>query len=265
MLARRSRSDSVRTAIAILLVLVTAMPASAMPLRRAAQQRDTICQAQFGQAIARGTATGVAASCWRIGPIQLGMPEAAVEQRIGQAVASADRRTDGSASGPPRAFHATLHAFSSTPGPPVRHGRAALRLAELLYEKGRLIAIDTAPGARIDGGACPGRPSRSGDVTPVDVAARGGPLLRFAGVTVGDPLDALGRAFGRSPSGNRSRDWYSYLPVPISVDVDPDRAAIVGFTIATDAQALTTSLLPILHLQRDAACRLITIQFALQP
>jgi hypothetical protein len=260
MLVPRPRSDSVKT-VAILLALLIAASAAAAPPRRPTSPDDALCRIQFRRAVAGRPAADIAAPCWRIGPIALGMREAAVEQRIGRPVAATDRST--TRPGPHRVFHATLHAFSAMPGAPVQHGRARLGLTELLYDDGTLVAIDTAPGARIDGFACPGGATSSATAKEVEIDARTGPLLRFATVEAGDPLATLGRVFGKPPSGNRSRDWFTYLPVPISVDVDPDRAAIVGFTIATDAQTLTTSFLPMLHRQHDATCRLTAIQFAL--
>ena len=153
MLVPRPRSVSVKT-VAILLALLTAASAAAPPPRRPTSPDDALCRIQFRRAVAGRPAADIAAPCWRIGPIALGMREAAVEQRIGRPAATTDRST--TTPGPHRVFHATLHAFSAMPGALVQHGRARLRLTELLYDDGTLVAIDTAPGARIDGFACPG-------------------------------------------------------------------------------------------------------------
>ena len=248
--------------VAILLALLIAASAAAASPRQPTSPDDALCRIQFRRAVAGRPAADIAAPCWRIGAIALGMREAAVEQRIGRPVAATDRST--TMPGPHRVFHATLHAFSAMPGALVQNGRARLRLTELLYDDGTLVAIDTAPGARIDGFACPGGDTSSATAKEVEIDARTGPLLRFATVEAGDPLAALERVFGRSPLGNRSRDWFTYLPVPIGIAVDPDRAVILGFTIATDDEALTSAALSIVHLQRDAACSLTAIQFALR-
>ena len=188
------------------------------------------------------------------------MAEAEVERRLGPPVATAEPSVTGSARHRP--YRATLYAFAD--GPLVNAGRGRMRLAELRYEGGRLTAIDNDPGARIDGGACKSDPRRPSPLNAVELRAPAGPLLSFAGVKVGDPLLSLEHRFGRAPSGNASRDWYSYLPVPISFDVDPETTAIIGFAVATDDQALTTSILPRLHLRRDrTTCALSSIHFEL--
>ncbi len=157
-----------------------------------------------------------------------------------------------------------LYAFPARGAGLVVAGQADLRLAELRYERGRLAAIDNAPGARIDGYECASRARRRPASETISVSALAGPMLRFSGVGVGEPLSVLQHRFGRTPTSNASKDWYSYLPVPISFDVDPDRDKVVGFAVAADDEALTTSALPELHLQRDpATCELESIRFGL--
>ncbi len=135
-------------------------------------------------------------------------------------------------------------------------------MAELRFLDKRLVAIDTEPPFTMTSAPCsqgnfPSRPDE------VDGAARAGPLLRILGTGVGDPLSQVRKRFGRSPAASRSRDWYSYLPIPLSFDVDRNR--ITGFEVARDEASLTAERpWPRLYLHHVAAtCRLTGIDFAL--
>lgn len=212
------------------------------------------CRTAITEAVARESAAKIPAHCWRMGPLTLGMKRAEVEERIGSPVATANVV-------PHTLYGAALYAFPANPNRP---GSVAVRLVELRYERARLVAIDTAPGARIASTPCGGRLHTRTDIS-VDVGANAGPLLRFGGVAVGDPTTALSAKFGRIPDANASQDWLNYLPVPISFDVDPDRQRVTGIAIATNDDALTSSVAPQLLLRRDpATCRLVSVNYRLR-
>lgn len=209
---------------------------------------DARCQPLLARAVKRSTPAEVPAACWRVGPVALGMTEPAVEQRLGKPVAS------GTVGGPLR-YRVALYSFASGTNP------RRIGLVELRYRGGQLAAIDTSPGARLDSDPCAGHPGRV-EAGEIRVEPAAGPFGRFAGTVLGDPVSALARRFGRAPAGNRSRDWLTYLPVPIAFDADPDRGRITGIAIATDDRALTAGALPRLRIRRDGAtCRLLSIRY----
>ncbi len=213
------------------------------------------CPATFRQAVAAGDGGPVPRACWQLGPLHLGMTRADVEQRIGVPVARLARPAQD------RRFAASLYAFSARPGTPLVDA-GSFRLVELRYAGERLVAIDNEPGARITDTSCGEGLHRA---AAIETDAPAGPLLGFNQVQVGDPLRRIRARFGRAPAANRSRDWFSYLPVPISFGSDPDRGIVTGIAIASSADALTTAARPELRLERDTvSCRLTAIYFALR-
>ncbi len=212
------------------------------------------CSARLASAVARGAKDGVPPACWRIGPVTLGMSENVVVQRIGRPVVTAD-------AGPRRRYRAVLYAFpaGARDTKPATH----VHLAELQYDTGRLVAIDTSPGGRIESEPCAGHPAR---VQPGDFDgdAPVGPLLAFNGIRPGDRTSILARRFGRAAANNRSHDWFTYLPLPVSFVVDPERRRITGVAIGADEDALTPGSLPLVHLGRDSAsCRVTAVRYDL--
>ena len=211
------------------------------------------CRVILGNAI-RSSGT-VPTRCWQIGPIILGMPESEVQQRLG----TPDQRITTSNG------VATLYVFNKKPGPLVTGGRARFRIVELRYADNQLIAIDTNPGMTMFSPACPAH-HRIPTWKVVDTTEIAGPLLTFSGMQIGDPLLRLVQTFGSMPNRNRSGDWYNYLPVPVSFDVDPDRKRITGIAIARDESILTGERPQVhLRLERDpTTCGLTGIKFTLQ-
>lgn len=211
------------------------------------------CERSLATAVLRQEPGAIHQSCWRVGPIKLGMTEGDVERRLGTPVA----RSSGVAS------TAMLYAFPFLGGSLVVNGRARFRMAELRFIDKRLIAIDNAPPSKTTSAPC-SREHARGPTDGVDLAASAGPLLRIVGTGVGDQLSQLRKRFGRSPAPNRSYDWYSYLPIPLSFDVDRNR--ITGFQVARDEAALTSERPePRIYLHRaPATCQLTDIDFALR-
>lgn len=209
------------------------------------------CERSLTAAFVRQVAGALPQACWRVGPIRLGMTEEEVERRLGAPMARSSRA----------ASMATLYAFPFLGGPLVVNGRARLRMAELRFVDERLVAIDNDPPSSATSGAC--SPGHVRDpLEGVDLGANAGPLIRIAGIKTGDPLSQLRRRFGRAPAHNRPRDWYNYLPIPLSFTVDRHR--ISGFEVARDEAALTsTEPEPRIYVHREpATCRLTGIDFA---
>ncbi len=194
-----------------------------------------------------------------MGPIGLGDSRTAVEARIGKPVAEA-AVTDSLLM--PRRYRAALYVFPGTTTS--RNGRLRFRMTELLYYNDQIAAINDSPGARIDNTRCSTRFAND-PLKDVEIGVVIGPFLRFDGIKIGDRLVTLSHLFGRAPGTNRSKDWYSYWPIPITFDADPDTQIIDGIAIAMDEQAGSVLAMPLLHVRRDpATCKPLSITFALK-
>jgi hypothetical protein len=236
----------------IVIALVLAVSPHPSPASALGRSAESSCERSLANAVLRQVPGAIPQRCWRVGPIKLGMTEEDVERRLGAPVA----RSSGAAS------TATLYAFPFRGGSLVVNGRARFRMAELRFIDKRLIAIDNDPPSTTTSSSCSAEHIR-GRLDGVDLAARAGPLLRIVGTGVGEPLSQLRKRFGRAPARNRSSDWYNYLPIPLSFDVDGNR--ITGFEVARDGAALTSERPePKVYLQRvPATCELTGINFVL--
>jgi len=225
---------------------------------------DTQCRVEIANAVAKtktGTParTGVPAACWRIGPLSLGLPAAALDHILGRPEETAVLPPDNLGSGRP--YHSRIYAFP-------RHWRAELarqprteprlRFLEVLLRDGRVVAIFNDPPGRIDGGA----PCR-GPVTASAAPARSDPadfrpFETLLGVSVGAPAARLAVWFGTPPAHNRSDDWLNYLPVPLTFGRDVESGRITGFAIGLDQDAVTREAGYHITLTRDPATCVIT-------
>lgn len=219
----------------------------------------TGCTAAIRTAIARRSIAGVPSACWRMGPIALGENRVAVEAAIGKPVAEADVTNTLPK---PKQYRAVLYV-SPTPTLVPSRGRLRIRMTELLYDADRLAAINNSPPSTLDSTGCSSQFWNHPDKA-VDVGAPVGPFRRFDAIGIGDRLAKLRHLYGGESWSNRSKDWYTYWPVPITVDVDSDTTIIDGIAIATDEQAGSILAMPWLHVRRDpATCRPLSIAFAL--
>lgn len=211
---------------------------------------NAACTAAIRGAVAHRAS--VPAACWRVGPLTLGMTRRAAEEALGppdqtgrRTILSRRRRTR---------LDTALYVFPRnlrnwlTLAPAAREDfhPATLRLA---YAGDRLTAIAFGRSARIDFPACASRRNpdagyQRGDADfPAD----------FNGIGLEASLQQVTAAFGPFATHNRSRDFWTYDPLPIAVTGD-DRVQEIG--IATDA-AMVGALGPA-HLAASlepASCR----------
>lgn len=214
---------------------------------------DSSCRQALARAVRGETTDIVPASCWHVGPITLGMTESAVEQHLGAPV---QRRVN-------QRGIVALYVFPARSGPLVTKARARFRLALLRYVDGKLALIANDPPT--SGGTVSARCAKDDPTRSITSDADTGPLLRFDGITVGDRVTRLARVFGNEAARNRSHDWYNYLPVPMSFDVNPNSARVIGFAIARDEKTLTTDW-PSIEVQstyNSTTCLLQTVKFDL--
>ena len=135
-----------------------------------------------------------------------------------------------------------------------------LRFLEVLLEDGRVAHIDNNPSTRTSYPACshPFKLLDDGQGEPPGFED----FQSFAGVKVGAPEGDLARRFGRAPNMNASRDWLSYLPVPLTFGADPDTGRITGFAIGTDDSSVTMEGEVVMNVELDSAtCRPVSVRF----
>lgn len=213
------------------------------------------CARKIAAAIRADAAERVPVRCWRMGPLTLGMSPAEVEEALGKPaalLASGDHLD-------------TLYVFPARPGGPlIVGGRARFRQVQLRFDGNRLVMIDNDPGSV--GETEPRQCQSTRDSNRrIDAAAIAGPMLRFVGIGIGDPIRLTRARFGVLPERNRPHDWYHYWPVPVSFDVDPDTGRITGITIARDGDTLTgqrATVHRLVHVSPEG-CRLTRIDFTL--
>ena len=219
-----------------------------------------VCDRQIARAIAGAALSTVGLGCWLVGPLWLGLADAEVQQHVGvadQATPLADDAADH------RRYQAEVFAFPRDWRSELRSAPAAslrMRFIEVLFEQGRVVRIANDPGVRVQGSKCDrtARPTDLVSALPADFR----PFTVFAGVRVGDGVGRLPRLFGRAPDANRSRDWRSYLPTPLTFSDDPDTDRITGFAIATDPAAVTREAPVDIVLERDPKrCRITDVTF----
>jgi len=249
----------------ILGLTIWARPASATPPALALGPTDAQCRADIARAIAKAhaqrsdPAAGVPAACWRVGPLSVGLPVAALDRGLGPADETEILAPDGT--GPGRTYESRIYAFPRDwRARLARHPRAepGLRFLEVLIWKARVAAISNDPAGRISGGAPCHGPAPPSDAPARSEPADFPPFERFLGVSLGSPAARLPRWFGAPPAQNRSRDWLNYLPIPLTFDRDEDSGRISGFAIGLDDDAVTRGAGYQLTLPRDPATGAIT-------
>jgi len=159
--------------------------------------------------------------CWSVGPLSLGMTHEQIQAQLGPADAEGDLRST-SATG--RAYHAAAYLL---------HGGPGLRVLQLTLAGDQLVRM-TNNSPTISSGDCAVRLSPDTTEPDRDFPA----YAKFDGIAVGDSAGVLPAKLGRLGLLNTSADRVSYWPTPLAFDIDPGRSDIVGFTVATNADAL---------------------------
>ena len=219
---------------------------------------EVACARSIGTAIATGAAAAVPATCWRIGPLQLGMSEAEVAREIGKPFSETE--TDGNSPTVPRRFHAAVYAVPR--GPVIPFARNRPWFVELRFEAGRLVAIDTSVNSITEFGRCLPSLKRHA-ISPIVAGVPSGPLSHFGLIKIGSRLSTLRQAFGRMPNGNRPKDWFNYWPIPISIYADGQ--TITAIAIATDEDAMMVAPPLVVVEKRDpTTCRPVSINYSLK-
>jgi hypothetical protein len=240
----RSRPVTRRSGAALVLTLLPCITAAAItngPADTANAAADSDCARQIHASVDSGGKTAVAAQCWHVGPIALGMSRRDVEKTLGPADHSAKAQPLIAGEKPltisyflfPRDLAAELaqHPRAKFPGDKIR-------ILAVTYTDDKVAGIDNNPARMVVGPRCQGDPKHadaSSDPEMPDVPPDFRPFERFAGITTGDGLDVAEKTFGNAFTGNASHDFYNYAPVPITLGVDPDSLKIDGLSIASDA------------------------------
>jgi hypothetical protein len=228
---------------------------------RSVDSDTTSCRTSLSRLIAGAPASVVPPACWRVGPLTLGMSRAELDRAMGAPVQS---RPVADSLAPGRAYTARVYAFPRTWRADLERGPVSnphLRFVEVLLLEDRAVKIANNPPALIRGPACKAvarPPEIDLEHEPLGFA----PFQAFNGVRVGDTLRSLEKWFGRAPEPNTTRDWYNYLPAPITFDVDPETARITGFAIGSDQDAVSLGAPVQMTVARDpATCRTTGISF----
>jgi hypothetical protein len=219
------------------------------------------CRVSLTRLIAGAPPAVVPASCWRIGPLGLGMTEAELDRTMGapaqSTVVADDLRPDVK-------YRVEIYASPSTWQTDLARPSASslrLRFVEVSLRDGRVVRIDNAPPSVIHGRTC----KAVAHPPEIDVEADVrdfAPFQTFAGLRVGADVHVLARWFGRAPSANASHDWYAYAPAPIMIDAEPETNRITGFAIGFNWDTVTVGAPVRMTVSRDpATCRITGISF----
>lgn len=242
--------------------LIAALALAALPAVSLAAPPDAnACAAQIKAQTAHRRPA--AAACWHVGPLALGMTPEEVAALIGP--------PDHEGAGPPdplpaqpahAGYRDAVYLFPRDLAQRLQRepqAELSLRSLTISYFEGRAVRIDTVGTVEIRSRACP--------VATPDVKIAGAPdgfapFRSFAGVREGDPTSLLTRRFGKPMTVNRPGDFYTYMPTPLTVDIDLDHRAVGGFTIGADTEAVFLGGVTKLELTRDpATCRVTGFGF----
>jgi hypothetical protein len=180
-------------------------------------------------------------TCWRLGPVALGMTREAVVQALGQP----DIERDGPPIGDPDRMRHDRYRLAYYVFPRDLAQRLArepqanvrFRVLEIAYVTGRVAQVSNSPPARISWTRCdadPARPPRTADGPPAEFA----PYLSFAGLKAGDSVAALTARFGKPWTISTAHDFYNYGPFPLTLEIGDDDGRVGGFSIGTDSDTV---------------------------
>jgi hypothetical protein len=234
------------------LLAVTDLALAAPPPK--AETADN-CASQIYKSVSDGGVSAVPAYCWHIGPVALGMGRSAVEERLGSPDFEAD-----SLNQPDQSHRYTTSFFVFPRDLAARLAKHparefAHRVLQVTYDDDMVVSIDNNPPEMLWSEPCRTDPKSEGisgeriSHPPRDFA----PFEKFAGVKVGDTLASVSHRLGR-PSPNKSRDFYTYWPVPIRLGVDPDTATVTGFAISTDMKSAGSGMAHIFIMKDPKSC-----------
>jgi hypothetical protein len=167
-------------------------------------------------------------SCWRFGPLNLGMTRAEAQTALGAPDAS--EPAEGMHLGRSYPAERALYVYprdlaAQLACNPVRGAEFDPLALELVYSQDRLVALSVSDTHRTDYARCIAAEGKSGPpAAPVPFP------YDFYGIRRGTPLSKLADVFGRSGNTNNSKDFWEYWPVPIAVGGEEQ---VGGLTIAS--------------------------------
>jgi hypothetical protein len=134
-----------------------------------------------------------------------------------------------------------------------------MRILEVSYFHDRAVRLDNADAVEIRNGPCKAATS---DLLGKGEPAGFAPFRSFAGVHEGDSVAALIERFGKPTTMNRPRDFYAYMPTPLTIEIDIDHDAVGGFSIGVDTDAVFLGGRARLELTHDpATCQVTGLRF----
>ena len=253
-----------RAALIAALVL-TAVPATAPALSRGAAPDPDACAGQIKRQVAH-VRPAAPAACWRLGPVTLGMTQDEVASVLGP--------PDSEGEGPPatlpskvdrKGYRDAYYLFPRDLARRLARGGATparldLRLLQVSYFQGRAVRMDSGPPAEFRSTPCQGHPAE--DIAFGGDAEGFAPFRAFAGVREGDPITTLTHRFGKPNTVSTARDFYTYMPAPLTLGVDPEHKTVGSFSIGADTDAVFLGGMAHLEFTRTpATCRISGVRF----
>jgi hypothetical protein len=243
-----------RAVLALAALVLAALPAAAL-----ARPSPAACAAE----IKRQGPSPPEASCWRLGPVTLGMTAEEVTALIGPP----DHETAGPAVNLPAKVDRTgysnaFYVFPRDLAKQLARGpskQVPIRVLKVAYFQGRAVQIATAPPAKMKSDRCGGMRV----LEPTGGDAKGfGPFRSFSGVREGDDVAGLEARFGKNYTHNRSGDVFDYWPAPLTLGIDIEHSTVSSFSIGADEDAVSLGGWANLSLTHDPkTCRITHLSF----